>query len=276
MLAGCNPVLGIEATTLAPDADLRPDLDHDGIADVDDPCIASQDDIDEDFDGDGIPNGTDPCPYGQLGDDMDGDGIPNLCDPFETTAGDRMRCVMRFRSLELDATLWEARTGDMPFAIAQGYLLAFGPQQSMVATERVLPDSPTITIEVVAQTLAAAQPFELGLWLSAAPTPSAQDVGCKIAGDATKITIGVTGPNPTISSPGPPPASSEGLFIIRAILQPSSGGMNLLCIATNGQSTVGTRSSIAAPLGAFGFAAGTGGMRVMNVAIYDRDDAPLP
>jgi len=39
-VAGCNQILGVQPTNLL-DADVRTDLDNDGIADVEDPCVAS-------------------------------------------------------------------------------------------------------------------------------------------------------------------------------------------------------------------------------------------
>src|SRR5687767_12740906 len=91
-LAGCNQVFGLEPAIpfdAAPDADLRPDLDDDNIADVEDLCIASPADEAFDYDGDGKLDGTDPCPYGADPTDDDSDGLPNECDAWPRLAGDR-------------------------------------------------------------------------------------------------------------------------------------------------------------------------------------------
>ena len=85
-MAGCNQVFGIRNTELV-DGDMRPDLDHDGIANAVDPCIAGMADGDEDYDGDSIPNRDDGCPaIDPNGPDADGDGIPDACDPFPDAA----------------------------------------------------------------------------------------------------------------------------------------------------------------------------------------------
>src|SRR5688572_562614 len=109
--SGCNQVFDVKSTILvdaAPDADLRTDLDEDGIADVEDPCIAAAADAEYDTDEDGVSNMADSCPIGAQTNptDSDGDGLPNECDPFPLVPGDRKRCVMAFRSKSLSSVLW--------------------------------------------------------------------------------------------------------------------------------------------------------------------------
>src|SRR5580765_8400411 len=119
VMGACNQVFGIEPTAL-PDGDVRPDLDHDGVPDEADPCIAGHADGEDDYDADMIPNQDDGCPtINPNGADTDGDGIPDACDPFRVMAGDRLRCTMRFLTVDLNETLWHMRDGTLPWTLTK-------------------------------------------------------------------------------------------------------------------------------------------------------------
>lgn len=78
MLAGCNQVLGLDATRAAkPTAD----FDGDGVANVDDNCPTVPNPDQADADADQLGDACDPCPLGpESGIDADGDGIDDACD----------------------------------------------------------------------------------------------------------------------------------------------------------------------------------------------------
>lgn len=274
-LAGCNQAFSLQETILVdggPDADLRPDLDHDMIADVEDPCIAAAGDATADTDMDGTPNGMDNCPYWNMPDDTDGDGVGDLCDPFRLDPGDKARCLMIFSSRELNATLWTTRPGEKEIAISSGLLFSFGPG-SAIASEQVIPvSSPTVIVDAFIQTFYAHVPHRMGLWLSAGPTPSASDVACEVFSDGLALRSQLTGPAPTMSDPVVVP--DAGAYIVRVIMEPSAAGTNVVCAVGHANGVLYTRSHIDTPLGAFGFTSTDGANSFGMLATYTRDDQP--
>src|SRR5512140_1171603 len=137
---GCNAVFGLRETQLKlDDADTRPDLDHDGIADVEDPCIAAMADGTEDLDMDGLANRDDGCPLDNPnGADGDGDGVADVCDAFPAGSGDRHRCTMRFLSADLDNALWHPRAGSPAWSLSTiGGLQSGYAASSIIATETI-------------------------------------------------------------------------------------------------------------------------------------------
>lgn len=109
LLAGCNQVLGLEATTVPP-----PDEDRDGVADVDDGCPTVPDPDQADGDRDGFGDACDRCPAvpternhdedgdrrgdecdlcpiaPDFGEDFDGDGVGDLCELATTPVPTRL------------------------------------------------------------------------------------------------------------------------------------------------------------------------------------------
>jgi len=279
-LAGCNQAFQLDETILA-DADTRPDLDHDGIADVEDPCIAPAADLDEDLDHDGIPNGMDACPItpkpSNMDPDGDGDGIPDSCDQFMTLPGDQQRCMMRWLDPTLTTTLWHARDNEREFAVARGYIIGFAgkdtePMTSIVATERVVPDSGTSVIEVHAGVLAS--PFKFRVWVSAGPTPSTSDAYCEVAGSSAGTMLSLVGVSPSTQAMGPPAAVDAASLGFRVVVQPGKSGNNVICAAGVETVPLLTAGHLDGPLGGLGFATPLGASAITALVFYHRDDQP--
>jgi hypothetical protein len=280
-LPACNQLYGVEATVLvdaAPDADLRPDRDHDGVADVEDPCIAAAQDSADDIDEDGIPNESDSCPFAVAAGDKDGDGVGDGCDPFPDVAGDRRLCTMRFLDAELNASLWKAREGEAEWAFASGYLVGLEQPPlvaSMVAQERITPTDGTTLIEIgvtaLSQTLSSpASTF--GVWLSAGPTPSDSDVSCEVHSDPSGINITVVGATAGPKAAGPAASVKGGL--LRVIFQPGKAGINLACVLAYDGTVAAASGHFDGELGQQGFNVRNTAIAIRGLAIYHRDDQP--
>jgi hypothetical protein len=280
-LAGCNQAFSLKDTELL-DADTRPDLDHDGIADIDDPCIAPAADLDEDLDKDGIPNGMDGCPItpkpSNTDPDGDGDGIPDSCDQFMTLAGDQQRCVMRWLDPTLTTTLWHSRDNERELAVARGYIIGFAgmatdPMTSIVSTERVVPDSGTNVIDVHAGALGI--PFKFRIWISAGPTPSSSDAYCEVAGLQTGTTLSLGGVSGATPSTAPAVAVNAPSVGVRVIVQPGNSGTNVICVAGVESTPLLTFGHLDGPLAGLGFATPEGATAIMALVFYHRDDQPM-
>jgi hypothetical protein len=274
----CNQVFGVDTTALvdaAPDADLRPDRDKDGIADVEDPCIAVERDATDDSDLDGTSNATDSCPFLTAGTDTDGDGVGDACDPFSSKAGDRVACTMRFFDTELNASLWKPRTGEAEWAVASGYLVgfeSFAPTvTSVIAQDRISPTGGTTMLEMGITTLSTG-PVTYGVWVSAGPTPSSSDVACEVRRDTSGVTVSVVGATPGPAVSGPPTTYAGALF--RAIFQPGKAGVNLACTLSYGGSVAVASGHFDGPLGQQGFSVREAVITLRGMVIYHRDDQP--
>lgn len=282
VIGGCNQIYGISSTELvdaAPDADTRPDRDVDGIADIEDSCIAPAADLAEDSDGDGIPNASDSCPFALPSTNGDGDGVDDACDAFVDMAGDRHLCTMRFLRLETTAALWKARPGESDFAIGNGYLIGFGQKSalmSFVAQERIVPPTGTSQVQVA---FAATRPFTFRLWVSAQPTPSAEDVACDVTGDDQGVTVSLVGVTGEVKTPGTIPALPDSGISFAVQFQPNKTGPNVVCAAfyDNG---IGGGSAFAGghfdgPLGQQGMAViGDTSASVSTLVTHHREDQP--
>jgi len=268
LACGCNQVLGLDQTGV----DMRTDLDGDGIADIEDPCIVTDADLIRDSEGDGVANADDPCPFSRGTADGDRDGITDDCDPF-ATAGDRHVCSMVFGSRALNATLWSPRAGEQEFAIATGYLIGF-EGSSFVANQPIVPKSPTVVLDLAAGTFGPYDPFSVGMWLSAFPTHEPRDVACRVVSDGTLFHVEIVGPTGMVSSPLVN-VSDTGYYYLRAYLQPSLDGVNVACgVGYPGDGLAYVRGHIDAPLANFGFVADAGATYVEGLFVYDRADLP--
>ena len=275
-LAGCNQILGIEATNIL-DGDTRPDLDKDGIVDIDDPCIASQVDDIEDWDRDHIPNGKDSCPsFLQAPADTDGDGVADDCDPHETIPGDRSRCVMRFLNADLNAALWAPRAGAPLEPTAAFLYVAEG--QSVLATGPVLPASPSVTIDIIGYVGAIPADAIVRIFLRAGPMPSPTDVACELRATPTQTTVVLTGAVTEAAPAGPTMIPMNyGGFGMQLRMQPTHSGNNVMCLIGYDNTVLWVERHIDFPPGNFGFGVARGDTYLYMIAIYDRDNAqPFP
>lgn len=282
---GCNPVFGIDKTLPqdaapdTPDADLRPDRDHDGVADVEDPCIAAAADFAEDTDGDTVVNGDDVCPFfPPLGPDSDGDGMHDVCDPFPMVPGDSHRCAMRLYDPELNASLWKARPGEIDLALASGYLIGFEqdpgkPIASVIAQERIAPATGSIRIE--AHLGGFALPYRMRMWVSAAETPSASDVACEVYADPTALAIQPIGASMSSFTPSAEPVDVMDSVTMYATVQPGKAGLNLICLASYGDAGFAYGGGhVDGPLGQQGFAVYQSVVIINAIGITHRPDQP--
>ncbi len=287
---GCNAVFGLHDTQLKlDDADTRPDLDHDGIADVDDPCIAAMADGIEDLDMDAIANKDDGCPLeNPNGPDGDGDGVPDVCDAFAARAGDRHRCTMRFLSADLDNALWRPRAGSPPWSLSTiGGLQSGSSASSVIATETIEAPATTeydLNIDLTPTPGAAAV---LGVWVRAGDPAAASDVGCVLRSDTANTW------HLELGSPGSQSSSdaiSFGQIVdfavarMRVVVEPAATGANLRCAVAvswngggqgGGQASFGPLTATAIlPAGSFALANDNMQVVVNVLSVYDRDDAP--
>nr|MBA3818395.1 thrombospondin type 3 repeat-containing protein [Deltaproteobacteria bacterium] len=173
-----------------------PDLDGDGIADLDDECQASEADGRGDLDGDALPNATDPCPFDaapHLGD-ADGDGVPESCDPFPATTGaDAQRCVTAFVDPVISEGYLAPRDGEAGWML--GPPLSTGASGATgagaVSMVSIFPatDHRSTTYELIgmASFATANASSYVKLWLRAGATPSDDDVACGIDGTGNLV-----------------------------------------------------------------------------------------
>ena len=287
---GCNQVFDLESTTpVVQDADLRPDLDHDQIADEDDPCLASTIDLTGDFDSDLIANADDPCPLDvTVSGASDGDTIPDTCDPFPTLADDHARCMMTFRNPDLNQALWRTRAGDVPWTLEAGLYTPSGVTSTLLASSTIeAPTTTTFEVHALMMLEVPAPPtLGLTLWVRAGEVASSTDVGCELSGGTTSIRLAVVGPGATASQTEGKPFRNG--FRLRATVEPGAapGLPNLRCEAvvfdgSGGKIAVApVAAAVALPSGSFGFTAQTGSaaasssLGIYALVTYDRPDAP--
>ncbi len=253
-----------------------PDLDGDGIADLDDECQTTEADGRGDLDGDALPNATDPCPFDaapHLGD-ADGDGVPESCDPFPATSGaDVQRCVTAFVAPVITEGYLAPRAGEVGWTL--GPPLATDPTgATAVSMVSIFPASEhrSTTYELIgtASFATADASSYVKLWLRAGAAPSDDDVACGI--DGTGSVVVFRGPERTGVRPLPNGAAG-GMFRLRATVQAGTGN-TVLCRVTIGGGSVATTSNVPLVEGTFGFAAAAVTARLEGFVSYSRDDAP--
>ena len=283
-LAGCNAIYGLEPTTTRPpaDADTRPDRDHDGIADAEDPCIAGEFELTLDFDGDGLTL-DDPCPFDAEATDQDTDGIPDACDPFPQLAGDRRRCVSTFANTDLSTALWQARANELPWVVHPGSIRSnFDEVRSALAAE-ILEAPVSTTFEIRGYQLhnSGDTMRSLAFWIRGGPAPSAADVWCSIRSDNTASQVVIERgdqPNAIASAMGPAILSTT-TFRIAITIEPDGTSANLACrVELAGSLTtlsLTARGRLAVPAGTFGFYASNIFTSVQRLSIFDREAAAL-
>jgi hypothetical protein len=288
LVAACNPFYGIEETKALPDADVRPDRDRDGIADVIDPCIAPASDDAIDFDKDGLTGAADSCPLLAPDVDTDGDGLSSgFCDPFPTIPGDRLRCAMFFTDLFVSSELWQARPGEQPFFYTDGGLLGTTAESglgSVVAMDRIIPETGTSTIDVVWGPVPFTpdgldDTYAFGIWISAGDVASASDVACGFRNEPSQLLgtiIGVASP-PLVKSGR---AKAKAAHVLRAVIQPGKAGTNVSCTLTYTDQATGepaaltTTAHFDGPLRAQGLTASQGFIFLNAVITYHTDEQP--
>jgi len=280
-MAGCNAIYGIEQTQLLPDADTRPDIDHDMIPDEVDPCIAGPIDRADDTDNDMVTADQDPCPMGDMAGkaDRDGDGLYDDCDPHPASAGDRWRCTTRFLDEDVTVALWDARAGEHTFASGGGRLIGFpdpdvGTMPSMVSFRPLIADTGTSVIAV--RTSPFNVPYTFRLWASAGDSPSSADVACELIASDAGVAIRTLGTTVLATSPLGTGPSKSADFVVVAELSPGATGMNLVCIvgyrnASLMEEQVMAQGHFDGTLGRQGFAVVDGLALVSMLFMYDRD-----
>lgn len=283
LTGACNQVFGVEQTGAYPDADLRPDRDDDGIADVEDECIVPAVDLASDLDMDGVPSSEDRCPLGSsLNEpDGDGDGLYDNCDPFAAAAGDRHLCSMYFGSIELTGSLWKARPGEHIWAISDGYVIGFDGDEttSMIAAERIVPRTGSSTMDFIWGAIPFSDDSVFRVWISAGPTPSPSDVACDVVSSATGTGVTLRGATMVAESTGDPNVGS-GIHLMRVQFQPGKAGINIAC-TIGYQSSVDMDTKVLTATGHFdgelgdqGFAVPLGALLVYNIVTYHSPEQP--
>ena len=291
-LSGCNQIYGLEPTTgkQSIDADMRPDRDHDGLADAIDPCIAGASDYATDNDGVPPVDGEDPCPLDFGETDTDADGIPDACDPFPALPGDRYRCSMSFANPDLNMELWRLREGE-PWTLTDRLR---SPEVTAVPSTLVVdesieaPGTTTYTFRTLATPTIPTPPDpSIRLIVRAGADPT-RDIGCELADSVMGKTISVFGPGVRVTRSGATGFRSIQLLV--ATFEPAApaGRPNLRCSAQVSSQVVGGTEvlptvvgSVPVGPGRFGISiyAGTGidsGWSFLGypLVIHDRDDAP--
>lgn len=280
LACGCNQLFGIEHTVQSTvdanlmDADLRADIDADGLADIVDPCIAGPIDELHDLDLDGIPNGVDTCPFDAAKADVDQDGVSGACDVFPVLPGDRRRCVMSFRDYDLNPLLWRPRPGEEGWDVT--YMTARSARSGTIVAVTPLEGTGTTTIEVhaslgVGPTSADGGTFRL--IVRGNPVTAGTDTGCEVTRgigglDLATVPAGVKTSVPTASSD----------FLLSATFVPSgtTDAPNLRCTLDTLGGVVGSFAlNVELPGGRVALSATNLDVTVKGLGVYERDDAPL-
>ncbi len=277
---GCNQLFGLDPVRQEQvdadlsDADLRPDLDSDGIADVEDPCIAGPIDELVDLDFDDIPSGSDPCPFDANDlSDPDQDGIAGSCDPFPQLAGDHRRCLMAFRDIDLNPLLWRPRPDNASWDLQM--MSTRGVRTGAVVAVTPL-EAPTMTTYAIYGLVGSQPPTgtnRFRMIVRGAIDDSASDVGCELTRRAGGFDLAVVPSGVTV-----PLDMFNNYFLLRVTFAPTDAGSgpNLRCdLSLAGGAAASVSDRITLPAGLPGFAVNELDVRLIGLTIYERVDVPL-
>lgn len=228
LVAGCNPVFGLEATQLVDGGggvdDVPPDRDRDGILDRDDPCIAGVADYMTDLDSDRLPNVEDSCPldlYDAL--DQDNDDVLDNCDPLYMIGGERQRCFMAFLNPTINRELWTAR-GDPTVWNMLDRIEGDGTGL-LVAGERF--EGPATTEYGLALSVSpTGANGAVTLWLRANESGPG-GVGCELRYEGTRVSLTILGSGPLATVDIP--IQVEFVSKLIAVMIPNAAGTNMRC-----------------------------------------------
>ena len=266
--AGCNVAFGI--ATQAPPLE-GSDLDGDGIADDQDPCIAPASDAAADIDGDAIADAMDPCPLRATADptNADHDDLEDACDPSVGSI-DTLRCVMAFTDVGVSDRLWQPITGLIPFGHLAGKLHCnHGDDCGALAAESLEPASSVTTYEV--RTTVATTLGEIGgvaIWPRLGPTGTAGEVGCAFVNSTGAYSVAIFEDSTVLSRVMAQPLTGSTLFLRASI---SSGPQaTFTCNASfDGTYDPTTERSVVVPAipGTFGVTSSTWGTDILGLAV---------
>ena len=279
-LAGCNTVFGLEPAVpwdaSTDDGRLPPDRDRDGIADREDPCIASINDFKGDFDADGKPSETDPCPVDYGSDDGDGDNIYDECDPLPQLGGDRRRCFMGFQNPTLTRELWVPRGDPSAWDLVTFSGIVATNAGTLVAQESF--EAPgTTSYDVVVSAMNPAPEAAAALWLRTNDIAAPSDVGCEARGTSSSTQITIKGTEPPVTRSLP--HAFTRLFRLQAVISPTAatGARNVRCIAkftSTAFEQFDVSAELVLPPGRFAFAAEGARLYFAALLVLERDDVP--
>lgn len=275
LVCACNQVFGIEPvvqTTVDAnlmDADLRADIDADGLADVVDPCIAGP--IDEllDLDFDDIPSGVDACPFDANVADGDQDGLAASCDLFPALAGDRRRCVMSFRDYDLNPLLWQPRPGQPGWDVRA--MTHRAASVGTIVAVTALEGAVTTSVQVYGLVGATANGGTFRLIVRGSPFTPLTDTGCEITRRTASYELGLLPPGPVAT------LDAQGqYFLLTATLVPGpTPGPNLRCTLHNLEGGIASIvEKVELPGGRVALSATNIDLTLFGLGVYERDDAP--
>ena len=280
LACACNQVFGIEPVEQSTvdaslmDADLRADLDADGLADDVDHCIAGP--IDEllDLDSDDIPSGVDACAFDPSALDRDQDGVAAACDSFPDLAGDRRRCVMNFRDYDLNPLLWRPRPGHDGWDAR--YMTTSATRGGTIVAVTPLEGTGTTSIQVYAA-LGVGTPTADGgtfrLIVRGSPLDDASDTGCVVTRSNGSYQLSFLPPVASLTL-----AAEGSLFLLTATFVPgeTGGSANLRCtLDTLAGRAASATGKVELPGGRVALSATNLDIAIYGLGVYERDDAPL-
>jgi hypothetical protein len=283
-LVGCNQIFGVQETGLndagvvSIDAPVPPDRDRDGLADPDDPCVASIADAKADYEGDNYLNESDGCPFDYESVDGDGDTLFDECDPLGMVAGDRVRCIMAFQNPVITRELWFPRAGDTAMWNIFGLsgISATGTGTLVIAEHTEAPMTTSYDLLVhTGPVMSPASEAAVTLWMRTNQMPSGSDVGCELRGNGSASTLTLLGaPSPTSA---PIARAFSGSWKVQVTIEPGvSGRANVRCSTRPWAGTLnGTvKAEIALPPGTLGFGVEATSSVFAGLTVIERDDAP--
>lgn len=248
------------------------DVDGDGIADVEDECVATSEDDNEDVDYDGKDADVDLCPHdtNALSGDLDTDGIPDACDPFfDMIRPDTRRCTTTFAVPYRTRSYMHARVGEQPWNYKWPLTAVAEDNVSIVSDFELDHPSTSYDLLVTANFGAADETSTFKLWLRAGDAPSDKDVACGVDGSGQLFVWAGNMRQAARALPRP----IAGLFRIRATV----GGSNasVLCrVTVEDQSVATTLGTTLAP-GGYGFASANTWATIHSLVI-DSNDVAVP
>lgn len=280
-LAGCNQIFGIhqlsgDGSTSADDT-MANDLDHDGVPDDLDPCIAlAGEGAAQDRDGDGITDDQDPCPLDTGSADSDFDGIPDACDPKEMIGGDDVLCRMALTDEEIEGALWTGRSGEIGWQVAPGRLVSTaGADVSTAIVSETIEGSGDTTYEIDTTLETGGGDGSLTMWLRADPMgASSADFGCRVAvigGGTRLIAIAPNGTSRTTNVNSPQSLAHVRLFGTYTIGSPMTVTCQLLL---GGQFFVQTINSPPSTVGRFALSAQGWTATLTYLEVFNHPTAP--